>query len=132
MRYEELIKTPEYIMTQIQIMLFNRVNEYLERNNMSRKDFAEKLGVTKGYVSQIMNGDFDHRLSKLVEIADAIDVELEISFKDKEEKPIDIESYISNIHAALSSIGYKAQIYKPNYNMKISLPIGSENSNCVA
>lgn len=61
--------SPSYWTQLIQILLFNHVEEYLKKTGMSKKDFASRLGVSKGYVSQILNGDFDHRLSKLVELA---------------------------------------------------------------
>ncbi len=41
----------------------------MESENINRTQLAERLGVSKGYVSQLLNGDFDHRLSKLVELA---------------------------------------------------------------
>lgn len=41
----------------------------MEENNLNRTQLAERLGVTKGYVSQILNGDFDHKISKLVDLA---------------------------------------------------------------
>lgn len=67
--HEELLRTETYWTTKIQIDLYQAVETYLKENKMTRTQFAEKLGVTKGYVTQILKGDFDHRLSKLVEIA---------------------------------------------------------------
>lgn len=64
----------------IQLAIYDHIKNYLETNNISRKDFAEKLGVTKGYVSQIMNGQFDHKLSKLVELILACDIVPKIEF----------------------------------------------------
>jgi len=60
--WEELIKT----------QLFQIVEQHLEDNQMTKKDFAHKIGVSKGYVSQVLNGDRDHRLSKIVEFALAV------------------------------------------------------------
>ena len=60
------------------------VNSYLKSTGMTRSQFAERLGVSKGYVSQIMNGDFDHKLSKLVELILACDKIPVISFVPKE------------------------------------------------
>lgn len=60
--------SPDYWTQWIQLSLYNYLRNYLESHNMTQKDFAEKLGVSKGYVSQIMKGDFDHKLSKLVEL----------------------------------------------------------------
>ncbi len=67
--HQELLQTETYWTTKIQIDLYNAVETYLQENKMTRTQFAEKLGVTKSYVTQILKGDFDHRLSKLVEIA---------------------------------------------------------------
>ena len=32
-------------------------------------ELAEYLGVSKGYVSQLLNGDYDYRMSKFIELA---------------------------------------------------------------
>ncbi|MGB4847383.1 MAG: helix-turn-helix transcriptional regulator, partial [Saprospiraceae bacterium] len=69
MKREELISSNEYWLTKIQLDLFNMIESYRKENNLNKTQLAEKLGVTKGYVTQILNGDFDHRVSKLVELA---------------------------------------------------------------
>ena len=65
--------------------MFRQVHEYLEKNNITQTQFAKDLGVTKGYVSQVLNGDFDFKLSKLVELSLAIGMIPEISFKNIDE-----------------------------------------------
>lgn len=79
---EELIKTKSYWLVKIQSELYDNLNKYLSKNNMTQKEFSEKLGVTKGYISQILNGDFDHKLSKLIELCLIIDKAPEINFRD--------------------------------------------------
>ena len=69
MKKTELLRNPGYWTQDIQLDLYEAVNRYLKENKMTRTQFAEKLGVSKGYVSQVLNGDFDHKLSKLVELA---------------------------------------------------------------
>jgi len=69
---EELLRTKEWWIIAIQNDLFNLLRVYMEENNLNQTQLADKLGVTKGYISQILNGDFDHRISKLVEISIAI------------------------------------------------------------
>jgi len=78
----ELLSSKEYWLTQIQNELFRLVDEYLESNKMNRTQFADKIGVTKGYVSQILNGDFNHRISKFVELSLSIGKVPVIEFKD--------------------------------------------------
>ena len=68
MERAEFLKTKEYWIVQFQATLFETLDDYLKQNQMTRTQFAEKMGVSKGYVSQILNGDFDHKISKFVEL----------------------------------------------------------------
>ena len=40
----------------------------MKEKKLNRTKLAQKLQVSKGYVTQLFNGDFDHKLSKLVEL----------------------------------------------------------------
>jgi len=85
MTREELLKCNEYWIGEIQNDLFRLISEFMEKNNLNRAQLAEKLGVTKGYISQILNGDFDHRISKLVQLSMLIGKVPRIEFVDIEE-----------------------------------------------
>lgn len=85
MKREELIQSEEYWLAKLQIDLFNEVEAYMKANNLTRTQFAKKLGVSKGYVSQILNGEADHRLSKFVELALAIGLCPNVSFEKIDE-----------------------------------------------
>ena len=80
MKRLEVINNSGYWLADIQLKLFDAVNQYLSENDMSRTDFAKQLGVSKGYVSQILNGDFNHRIEKMIEISLAIGKIPEINF----------------------------------------------------
>lgn len=54
-------------------------------NNLNRTQLAEKFGVSKGYISQILNGDADHRISKLVEISLGIGLVPKLEFENLDE-----------------------------------------------
>lgn len=60
--------SPAYWTQLIQLSLYEMIKDHLEGACISKTQFAEDLGVSKGYVTQILNGDFDHRLSKLVQL----------------------------------------------------------------
>ncbi len=68
----DLTQSEEHFLTRIQHDLYWAVDEYLKDNDMTRTAFAEKLGVSKGYISQVLNDGFDHKLSKLIELALAV------------------------------------------------------------
>lgn len=87
MERTDLLKRPEYWTAKTQIGLFNCASEFMKATNMDRTRLAEHLGVTKGYVSQILNGDYDHRMSKFFELALAFGYIPEINF-------VPVEKYI--------------------------------------
>jgi transcriptional regulator with XRE-family HTH domain len=70
---KELISSKEYWLVKFQSALYEQVEKYLVENKISKTDFSKKLGVSKGYVSQILNGDFDHKISKFIELSLAIE-----------------------------------------------------------
>lgn len=69
MKREDLIKSNEYVVTGFQLSLLNLMEEYMKKRGFNRNQLAAHLGVTKGYISQLLNATFDHKISKLVELA---------------------------------------------------------------
>ena len=69
MTREELLKSKEYWMVRLQNNLFQAIKNYMEVNKLNRTQLAARLNVTKGYITQVLNGDFDHKISKLVDLA---------------------------------------------------------------
>jgi transcriptional regulator with XRE-family HTH domain len=69
MERSELLQSKEYWTEKIKLELFEMVTQFKETNNLTIENLADRLGVTKGYVSQILNGNFDHKISKLVDLA---------------------------------------------------------------
>lgn len=79
---DELYRSPEFWEEYIRTELFNLVQDYMDEHSLTRTALAKQLGVTKGYLSQVLNGDSDHRLSKLVSIAIQIGKAPYIYFRD--------------------------------------------------
>ncbi len=79
---EELLKSEEYWFETIQNDIFRMVNEYLEQKGINQSELANKLGVTKGYISQIMNGNFNYTLKKLIELSVKLDKAPVLELKD--------------------------------------------------
>ena len=69
MKREELMQSPAYWTTEIQLELFREIEKFMQDKGMNRAQFAEYLGCTRGYVTQLLNGDFDNKLSKLVDLS---------------------------------------------------------------
>ena len=89
LKHEEIVKTPEYWLETLQNEIYRLVENYIKAKNISQSDFAKELGVTRGYVSQILNGEFNYTLKKLIELSLAVGKAPEINFTS-------IQSYISN------------------------------------
>lgn len=81
---KEIISNPGYWTTDIQIKLFRLAEDFMKANGMNRKQLAEHLGVSPGYVTQLLSGDYDHRISKMVELALAFGCVPEIQFENIE------------------------------------------------
>jgi transcriptional regulator with XRE-family HTH domain len=85
LEYKELIKTPEFWLETIQNDLYSEVKTFMTENNLTQTQLAEQLGVSKGYISQILKGKFNHTLKKLIEISLAIGKVPSIEFKSSKE-----------------------------------------------
>lgn len=136
MTREELIQSKEYWLAKLQIDLFNEVEVYMKKNGLSRVQFAESLGVSKGYVSQILNGDVDHRMSKFVELALSIGLVPSITFEKVEDLMTREKSGYFNISCEdierskniLSQSGYLFS-HKPVNTCNKAIDTSEENPN---
>ena len=81
----ELLSSKEYWLATIQLDLYAQLEVYMKENAINRTQLAEKLGVTKGYVTQVLNGDFDHKISKLVELSLAIGLVPRLNYEPLEQ-----------------------------------------------
>jgi Fic family protein/predicted XRE-type DNA-binding protein len=80
----------EVLMTQMHDTLVLEVTDYLKSNGMTRTAFAVKIGVSKSYLSQFLNGSANHKLSRLVSIALAVGKHPHIVFSDPPAKSYQI------------------------------------------
>lgn|SRR5574344_2213795 len=78
----ELLRSKGYWTAEIQMELFREIEEFMSKNNMNRTQLAEHLGCSKGYVTQLLSGDFDNKMSKFVELCLAIGKVPEVGFAD--------------------------------------------------
>lgn len=88
MEREELIKSEGYWIAKIQTDLYREITAFMERNKMSSTQLANYLGCSKSYVSQLLNGNFNHKISKLVELSLAIGKAPVIEFQDIPQDPV--------------------------------------------
>lgn len=68
----ELYRTKEYWMESIQNDLYFHLATYMKENGLNKADLAKEFGVSRAYITQILNGEFNFSLKKLVELSLAI------------------------------------------------------------
>lgn len=105
MKRKELLQNKGYWIAKIQMDLYEQLKEYMKKHNLNRSQFAKQIGVTKGYVSQVLQGNFNHRISKLVELSLAIDKVPKLEFVQvdeyiEQEDDNSSESYFIEVFAA--------------------------------
>lgn len=104
---EELLQSKEYWVTTIQLMLFAEVEAFMKTHKMNRTQFADYLGCTKGYVTQLLSGDYDNKLSKLVELSLAIGKVPKLEF-------VEADSFISKDKTVYSGVSNSNAFQIPN------------------
>ena len=77
-----LMRTKTFWLERIRHTLFAAIDSYMERKNLNRTELANEIGCTKGYISQVLNGNFNHKLEKLVELSLAVGLAPKIEFTD--------------------------------------------------
>jgi transcriptional regulator with XRE-family HTH domain len=65
---EELLKHPNYLLTTYQLEIYKHLVQYKKEHKLTQTEIAEKLNVSSSYISQIMNGEFNFTLKKLIEL----------------------------------------------------------------
>ena len=82
MNREDLLIDEGYWIAKIQTELYRELTAFMERNKMNSTQLAKYLGCSKSYISQLLNGNFNHKLTKLVELSLAIGKAPIIEFRD--------------------------------------------------
>lgn len=131
MARENVLRSSGYWITKIQIALYNCAYHFMKENNKNRTQLAEHLGVTKGYVTQLLNGDYDHKLSKLVDLSLAFGYVPQIDFIpieeyceiDKIQNLRKLQTYESVIKEVTNSSYSSVEYYVPqivDYSKKVA------------
>lgn len=86
---KELLTNEFYWSEKIKDELYNEISDYIQETGHFRTNIAEKLGVTKGRISNILNGrNLNLRLDTLVRLSIAIGKVPVVKFVDINSFPI--------------------------------------------
>lgn len=68
----------EYLILQVT----ERICQLMEDKNVSRTELAARLGTTKGYVTQLLNGQANMTLRKLADVFAALGVAADVQTRE--------------------------------------------------
>lgn len=85
MERKDVLQEPAYWITQIQIALYDCATRFMFETGKNKTELAQHLGVSKGYVSQLLSGDYNFSITKLVETAMLMGYVPQMNFKSMDE-----------------------------------------------
>ena len=129
---EHLLRNERFWTETIQNKIYNDLASYIKTEKISQKEIAKRLGVSKGRISQILNGaNLNFRIDTLVKICLAINKVPNFKFEDiKSFIESDTKSnYISCVynqeHIELSELNNKISFVKNKKEGKL-IPLKKE------
>lgn len=96
MKRNDLLNSPEYWTSILQMELYRQIEDFMKEHDMNKTKLAEYLGCSKGYVTQLLSGDYDHKMSKFMALCLAIGKIPEFQF-------VSIDKYIEEDSASYST-----------------------------
>jgi len=64
----------------IELEVADKLFEAMQENNLSKAEFARKIGKSKAYVTRLLRGDYNLTIGSLAELAYMLGAKVEISF----------------------------------------------------
>lgn len=76
---EKLRNDPTYVAENVALKVAMQINAVLQTEGLAKKLFAEQLGVTQPYVSQILSGQTNMTILTLAKVACALGLDLSVN-----------------------------------------------------
>jgi transcriptional regulator with XRE-family HTH domain len=87
--FAQIEQTISYKKEKARIDFTIELQALMEKNHISRADFARELNKSNAYVTQILRGERNFTIDSMVELAEALDSNLAIHFSPKTENTVD-------------------------------------------
>lgn len=90
---DDLKNTIEYKVEDITFNLAVQINDRIKELRINKTELAKRLGVSKSYVSQILNGNNNLTIESIIKIADVIDLQPIIKLSKFKTEIIKMDNY---------------------------------------
>ncbi|MEW6203559.1 MAG: helix-turn-helix transcriptional regulator [bacterium] len=90
---EELKDDPEFKLERLMLEINEDICRFMEERGITRAELAEKLGTSRAYITKMLNGNPNLTLRSLVNIAHALECEINIRFFEKETRIPNLSVY---------------------------------------
>ena len=82
-RIDELENTIEYKIESVAFDISVQIYKQMEKLGINKKDLAEKLNVSKSYITQLLKGKSNMTIETLIKVAEALGMTLQIELVEK-------------------------------------------------
>jgi len=82
-RIDELENTIEYKIESVAFDISVQIYKQMEKLGINKKDLAEKLNVSKSYITQLLKGKSNMTIETLIKVAEALGMTLQIKLVEK-------------------------------------------------
>ena len=76
--YEKVKNTLDFKLADLEIELTEKILQIMENKNINRTELADRLNVSKAYISKLLNNGSNMTLKRILTIADALDCDVNI------------------------------------------------------
>ncbi len=84
-QYREIVRSIEYKVESVANDVALQISGLLEAAGISRADLARRIGVSRAYISQSLEGKNNMTIAEMVKLGDALGAELAIRFRAQSE-----------------------------------------------
>lgn len=95
----------EFRTEEVILEITERVVELMKKENINRTELAKRLGVSKPFISKLLNGNPNMRLKTMVSLSMALKYDLNISFDRRVSMSLNVAA--TPLHA-LPHVGWSA------------------------
>ncbi len=130
---EELIQTTEYWVEEIQNNIYSEVINFMKEKNLNQNQLSDYLSFSKGYISQILKGECNFSIKKLVELSLKIKTVPKLEFAPLNNEilkelimkyePLEVIDFKGGTNLGLVNNTYEG-IFEFNYDINSKNPLG--------